>query len=254
MKKKKKSNRNKVDNEIQEQSIDHFDEDIPEEEFKLIIPDPKPRKRKRKKSVGPVRYHDMRLVWLFLLLAGAILLVRAVVCQHFNIPFLNIIDPNSPDGKEFIGHSGLSETYNQLEICLKLVEALVCVIACGLFVQGPKNKNSRNDGSEEDSLLIELWKFGIMFFPLIVVKYQSYWWLVYGVVMLSLAYIIGRYKGFPLPLFKDLGKNLWYGSKDVTTNSRYGSVFLPGHSVIWVSIIGMGIFIAMLIYSLREAW
>lgn len=257
MKKKKKHESKSLNNQLQAPDIEEFNDDMPEEEFKVIIKEPQPprcKKHKRKNSGTRTRCYDMRLVWLFLLLAGLVLLVRAVICRHFGIPFLNEIDPNSPDGKEFIGHDALSKSYKQMEICLKLVEALVCVIACGLFVQGPKNKNSRNDGSEEDSLLIELWKFGIMFFPLIVVKYQSYWWLVYGVVMLSLAYIIGRYKGFPLPLFKDLGKNLWYGSKDVTTNSRYGSVFLPGHSVIWVSIIGMGIFIAMLIYSLLEAW
>ena len=261
MKKKKKQNRNNVDNEVQEQSIDNFDEDLSEEEFKFVVPvpEPKPRKRKRKKSVGPVRYYDLRLVWLFLLLAGAILLVRAVVCQHFNIPFLNVIDSNSPDGKEFIGHSGLSETYKDLEGMLMVVELIVTLLVFGFFVQWPKNKNSRNDGSEMDSVPIWLWAIGFMTLPVVVVNCQSYWWLVYAIAMLFFAYIIGRYEGFPLPLFKDLGKNFWYGTKDMTVKvgrrpGRVVSVFLPGHSSILVLIICISIFVALLIYYLHVAW
>lgn len=266
--KKKKHNRCNVGNEIQDQSIEEYNGDVLEEEFKLIIPEPKRRKHKRKSSGTRTRYYDLRLVWLFLLLAGAILLVRAVVCQHFNIPFLNEIDPNSPDGKEFIGHDALSKSYKQMEGMIMLVEAIVSLIVMGFFVQGPKNKNSRNDGSEMDSIPIWLWGLGFMALPAVVVYCQSYWWLVYGVAMFFFAFIIGKYEGFALPLFRDLGKNFYYGTKDMTVkfHIRRGawpwpfpfgnrvSVFMPGHSSILVLIICICIFVALLIYYLLEAW
>ena len=253
--KKKKHNRCNVGNEIQDQSIEEYNGDVLEEEFKLIIPEPKRRKHKRKNSGTRTRYYDMRLVWLFLLLAGLFLMVRAVICQHFALPFLNEIDPNSPDGKEFVGHHSLSEAYQQLEGSVALIEMFVSLIATACFVQGPKDKNSRNDGSEMDSVIIWFWAVCIMALPCIITYCGSYWWFAYGVAMLILAFIIGQYEGFALPLFKDLGKNIWYGTKDMTvTYDSRGTVYLPGHSSILVLIICISILVALLIYYLHVAW
>ncbi|MBE6333094.1 MAG: hypothetical protein E7070_12515 [Bacteroidales bacterium] len=222
---------------------------------KVAIREPKRNRRKRKRAAVRTRYYDLRLVWLFLLLAGLVLSVRAVICKHFHIPFLNEIDPNSPNGKEFVGHGLLSEEYREMELWVMLLEALFSVTMAGIFVQMPKNKNCRNDGSETDSLLIEIWKFGSLIFPIIITNRTTAWWIGYGVVMLILAFVIGRYKGFALPLFKDLGKNLWNGSNNVTVhNTRMGSVYFPGHSVVWVSIIGLVIFVILTIYSFHKAW
>jgi hypothetical protein len=195
-------------------------------------------------------------VWLFLLLAGLVLLVRAVICEHFHVPFLNEIDPNSPDGKEFIGHDALSKSYKQLEGMVMVVEAIVSLIAMACFVQGPKDKNSRNDGSEMDSVIIWFWAVCIMALPCIITYCVSYWWFAYGVAMLTLAFVIGQYEGFALPLFKDLGKNIWYGTKDMKVKYKHHGfpIFFPGHSAIWVLIICICILVALLIYYLLEAW
>ena len=107
-----------------------------------------------------------------------------------------------------------------------------------------------------------------MALPAVVVYCQSYWWLVYGVAMFFFAFIIGKYEGFALPLFRDLGKNFYYGTKDMTvkfhirrrawpwpfTFANRVSVFMPGHSSILVLIICICIFVALLIYYLLEAW
>ena len=53
---------------------------------KVAIREPKRNRRKRKRAAVRTRYYDLRLVWLFLLLAGLVLSVRAVICQHFHIP------------------------------------------------------------------------------------------------------------------------------------------------------------------------
>lgn len=258
MKKKKKHESKSLNNQLQAPDIEEFNDDMPEEEFKLIIKEPESqrrKKRKRKNSGTRTRCYDMRLVWLFLLLAGLVLLVRAVICRHFGIPFLNEIDPNSPDGKEFIGHDLLSESCRQLEQFVMLIEAFISLIATGIFVQSPKNKNSRNDGSEMDSIPIWLWGIGIMALPYIILCCTSYWWVAYGIAMLLFAFLIGRYEGFALPLFKDLGKNIWYGTKDMTvTYDSHGTVYLPGHSSILVLIICISILVALLIYYLHVAW
>ena len=258
MKKKKKHESKSLNNQLQASDIEEYNEDMPEEEFKVIIKEPEPqrrKKRKRKNFGTRTRCYDMRLVWLFLLLVGLFLMVRAVICRHFGIPFLNEIDPNSPDGKEFIGHGLLSESCRQLEQFVMLIEAFISLIATGIFVQSPKNKNSRNDGSEMDSVIIWFWAVCIMALPYIITYCGSYWWFAYGVAMLILAFIIGRYEGFALPLFRDLGKNFWYGTKDMTVkyDSR-GTVYLPGHSFILVLIICISILVALMVYYLCKAW
>ena len=258
MKKKKKHERKSVNNQLQASDIEEFNDDMPEEEFKLIIKEPEPqrrKKRKRKNFGTRTRCYDMRLVWLFLLLAGLVLLVRAVICRHFGIPFLNEIDPNSPDGKEFIGHDLLSESCRQLEQFVMLIEAFISLIATGIFVQSPKNKNSRNDGSEMDSIPIWLWGIGIMALPYIILCCTSYWWVAYGIAMLLFAFLIGRYEGFALPLFKNVGRNFWYGTKDMTVKYRpFRHVYFSGHSAVWVGIIVLAIFLILTIYSFYKAW
>jgi hypothetical protein len=275
MKKKKKHERKSVNNQLQASDIEEFNDDMPEEEFKVIIKEPQPprhKKHKRKNSGTRTRYYDLRLVWLFLLLAGLVLLVRAVICEHFHVLFLNEIDPNSPDGKEFIGHDTLSKSYKQLEGMIMVVEAIVSLIAMVCFVQGPKDKNSRNDGSEMDSVIIWFWAVCIMALPCIITYCVSYWWFAYGVAMLILAFVIGQYEGFALPLFKDFGKNFWYGTKDMKVKYKnfgktiwYGTkdmkdkyrlppIFFPGHSAIWVLIICLATIITLLVYYLCKAW
>ena len=142
-----------------------------------------------------------------------------------------------------------------MELWVMLVEMFVCLILYGCFVQWPKDENSRNDGSEIDTVLIWFWGIGIMGLSPIIVYCSTYIWAVYSATMLFLAFVIGRFEGFALPLFKDLGKNLWNGSNNVTVqNTRIGSVYFPGHSAVWVSIVGLVIFIILTIYSFHKAW
>lgn len=208
-------------------------------------------KKDKKSSNTPTRYYDQRLLWLFFLLAGLFLSVRVVVCQHFHVPFLNGIAPDSPDGNDLIGHS----EYNQLEGIIALVEMFVAMIASALCINESKNKNSRNDGTEKKSTLMWLWLLAIMALPFIITYCWIYCWYAYSLVMLPLSFIIGKYDGFTSPLFHNVGKNFWYGCKDVTVKLRTGgTVFLPGHTSVLLMIVCFAILFFLLFYNLREAW
>lgn len=72
-------------------------------------------KKDKKSSNTPTRYYDQRLLWLFFLLAGLFLSVRVVVCQHFHVPFLNGIAPDS------LEYSEVNKPYKQLVGIITLV-------------------------------------------------------------------------------------------------------------------------------------
>lgn len=206
-------------------------------------------KKDKKSSNTPTRYYDQRLLWLFLLLAGLFLLVRVVVCQHFHVPFLNGIAPDS------LEYSEVNKPYKQLVGIITLVEMFVAMLASALCINETKNKNSRNDGTEKESTLMWLWQFAIVSLPFILAYCWIYCWYAYSLVMLPLSFIIGKYDGFTSPLFHNVGKNFWYGCKDVTVKLRTGgTVFLPGHTSVLLMIVCFAILFFLLFYNLREAW
>ena len=206
-------------------------------------------KKDKKSSNTPTRYYDQRLLWLFLLLAGLFLLVRVVVCRHFHVPFLNEIAPDS------LEYSEVNKPYKQLVGIITLVEMFVAMLASALCINETKNKNSRNDGTEKESTLMWLWLLAIMALPFILAYCWIYCWYAYSLVMLPLSFIIGKYDGFTSPLFHNVGKNFWYGCKDVTVKLRTGgTVFLPGHTSVLLMIVCFAILFFLLFYNLREAW
>lgn len=212
-------------------------------------------KKDKKSSNTPTRYYDQRLLWLFLLLAGLFLSVRVVVCQHFHVPFLNEIAPDSPDGNDLIGHSEWNKSYNQLEGIIALVEMFVAMLASVLCINESKTENGNNDDTETVSLIKFVWLLAIMALPFIITYCWIYSWYAYGLVMLSTAFFIGKYDGFTSPLFKNVGRNFWDSSKDVMVERpNGGKIFLPGHTSVLLMIVCFAMLFFLLFYNLREAW
>lgn len=196
-------------------------------------------KNRRKQKYAPVRYYDIRLVWMYLCLLAFYVALNYIVGVTFNAPVIAEwieVKPGSwnlsNDIQEFV----------RIRISLHFFElSLGCIIAA-LFCGGQEETKGNYVG---------VWVFFLMGLPVIVNFVSSLWiWIIYSLTMIISGWILGKKTGFVLPI--DL-KEIFQSAKDELHNLevphyRLGHLKFRGYSGLIIIAAGLIIPLGVAVY------
>jgi hypothetical protein len=180
-------------------------------------------KNRRKQKYAPVRYYDIRLVWMYLCLLAFYVALNYIVGVTFNAPVIAEwieVKPGSwnlsNDIQEFV----------RIRISLHFFElSLGCIIAA-LFCGGQEETKGNYVG---------VWVFFLMGLPVIVNFVSSLWiWIIYSLTMIISGWILGKKTGFVLPISKEhiIGSFREEIYNLVVPSSKLGRLQFRGNSAI----------------------
>ena len=196
-------------------------------------------KNRRKQKYAPVRYYDIRLVWMYLCLLAFYVALNYIVGITFNVPVIAEWIEVKP------GSWNLSTDIQEIvriRISLHFFElSLGCIIAA-LFCGGQEETKGNYVG---------VWVFFLMGLPVIVNFVSNLWiWIAYSFAMILSGWILGKKTGFVLPIdkeaiiesFKEELHNL------VVPSSTLGRLQFRGNSAIIIIIAGLAIPLSFALY------
>ena len=199
----------------------------------------KAMKKRRKQKYAPVRYYDIRLIWMYLCLFAFYVALNTTVGITFNTPVIAEWIEVRP------GAWSLSnEIHGLLNIRISLCFfelSLGCIIAA-LFCGGQEETKGNYVG---------VWVFFLMGLPVIVNLVSNLWiWIIYSLAMITSGWILGKKTGFVLPIkkepiiesFREELHNL------VVPSSKLGRLVFRGNSAIIIIIAGLVIPLSFAFY------
>lgn len=205
--------------------------------------------RKKKNKNKPLsqtntghRYYDLRLVWFVLALATLFIGIRWLLHHCCGLPFTNVVEY---DDKGHLGVGFVSDSQENFEWMLNIVEAFVGLIAMCLLISEPKYKNN-TFGS------ITLMGGLVMFFPSFLMAGNIICWVVIIALMLAFAVYIGRVRGFGLRMGREQVRQMIVNTEDITVHYKHHDIKFPGYSSIWFTVVVLSIFVWLLVHYFNE--
>lgn len=202
-------------------------------------------KNRRKQKYAPVRYYDIRLVWMYLCLLAFYVALNYIVGVTFNAPVIAEwieVKPGSwnlsNDIQEFV----------RIRISLHFFElSLGCIIAA-LFCGGQEETKGNYVG---------VWVFFLMGLPVIVNFVSSLWiWIIYSLTMIISGWILGKKTGFVLPISKEhiIGSFREEIYNLVVPSSKLGRLQFRGNSAIIIIVAALLIPLGFALYYYFSAF
>lgn len=198
---------------------------------------------RRQKSVSE-RYHDIRLVWMYICLLAFYVGLNWIVNLTLDIPVIAEwieVRPGSWSlSTEIQGIVSLRASLYFFELGFG---CLIAALLCG--------------GQEEtEGNYVGLWVFFLMGLPVIVNFVSNLWiWITYSLAMILSGWILGRRSGFVLPVRKEA---IWGSFREEITNlvvpsSKLGHLQFRSKSAIIIIAAGLIIPLAFAFYYYLSA-
>lgn len=147
---------------------------------------------RRRQRPAPERYHDIRLVLIYICLSAFYFGLNYIISITLNIP---VIAGWTETQSGSWSLSTEIPDFTSLRISLCFFELNFGCIVAALFCGGQEETEGNH---------VDLWVLLLMGLPVIVNLVSNLWvWAIYSLIMITSGWILGKKTGFVLPISKE---------------------------------------------------